>query len=251
MRCGQIRAKSKLLRDGKIFRKRLTAVSSGEMPGICPIWSTTRRQKWVCACRGRLPAYAAVRFHCAGSGFIRAASQIVPLKHLQKLMHQIEIRAITGAETWPLRLKVLRPGHPPAVVQFEGDDLPETKHFGAFLGGLQLVGIASLFFAAMPQRPEYRALQLRGMATAPEARGCGCGRARVRVCRLRQGQRGGLALVQCAYGRSRFLPEAELGNCRQSVRDSRRRPALSHVATHHLNFGSARKMSHRFSGGAR
>lgn len=98
-------------------------------------------------------------------------------------MSQIEVRVITAAETWPLRLQVLRPGYPPVAAQFPGDDLPDTRHFGAFLkNSNQLVGIASLFLAEMPQRSECRALQLRGMATTPEVRGRGFGHALVSAC---------------------------------------------------------------------
>jgi GNAT superfamily N-acetyltransferase len=93
---------------------------------------------------------------------------------------RVQVRAIATAETWPLRLAVLRPGRPLPAVQFPGDDLPSTKHFGAFQDG-ELVGITSLFRAEMPERPGVSALQLRGMATAPEVRGAGCGRALVTV----------------------------------------------------------------------
>jgi hypothetical protein len=82
------------------------------------------------------------------------------------------VRPINAAETWPLRQSVLRPGRPLAAAQFPGDDLPTTKHFGAFQGN-DLVGIASLFLAEMPEHPGVGALQLRGMATAPTVRGAG------------------------------------------------------------------------------
>ncbi len=91
------------------------------------------------------------------------------------------LRPITTAETWPLRQSVLRPGRPLAAAQFTGDDLPSTKHFGAFQSG-ELVGIASLFIADMPEHPGVGALQLRGMATAPAVRGAGFGRALVTAC---------------------------------------------------------------------
>ena len=91
------------------------------------------------------------------------------------------MRLIPAAETWPLRQSVLRPGRPLAAAQFPGDDLPSTKHFGAFQND-ELVGIASLFRAEMPEHPGVGALQLRGMATAPEVRGAGCGRALVAAC---------------------------------------------------------------------
>ena len=91
------------------------------------------------------------------------------------------VREISAAETWPLRLLVLRPNRPISAAQFPGDDLPTTKHFGAFLNH-ELVGIASLFSAELPERAGEKALQLRGMATAPEVRGAGCGKALVIAC---------------------------------------------------------------------
>jgi GNAT superfamily N-acetyltransferase len=93
----------------------------------------------------------------------------------------IEVRAITAAETLPLRQAVLRPDRPVAAAQFPGDDAPTTKHFGAFRDG-RLLGIASLFRAEMPEQPGLGAFQLRGMATAPEVRGQGFGRALILMC---------------------------------------------------------------------
>lgn len=93
----------------------------------------------------------------------------------------VEVRPISTPETWPLRLAVLRPNRPLEAAQFPGDDLPITKHLGAFRKG-ELVGIASLFVAEMPGHPGVAALQLRGMATAPEVRRQGIGRALVQAC---------------------------------------------------------------------
>jgi GNAT superfamily N-acetyltransferase len=92
-----------------------------------------------------------------------------------------EVRIITAAETWPLRLAVLRPGRPIEAAQFPGDDAATTRHFGAFREG-RLLGIASLYLTEMPEQPGLSAFQLRGMATALEARGTGCGRALVHAC---------------------------------------------------------------------
>jgi len=46
----------------------------------------------------------------------------------------------------------------------------------------QIVGIASLFHAAMPEKPALEGLQLRGMATAENVRRRGVGRALVAAC---------------------------------------------------------------------
>ena len=92
-----------------------------------------------------------------------------------------EVRVITAAETWPLRLAVLRPDRPIESAQFPGDDAQTTRHFGAFREG-SLLGIASLYLAEMPEQPGLTAYQLRGMATATGARGLGLGRALVHAC---------------------------------------------------------------------
>ena len=94
---------------------------------------------------------------------------------------KIEVRFISSAETLPLRLAVLRPGRPRESAMFAGDDAKETKHFGAFRDG-KLLSIASLFAAELPDQPGAAAYQLRGMATANEARGQGLGRALVVAC---------------------------------------------------------------------
>lgn len=93
----------------------------------------------------------------------------------------VEIRVISAAQVMPLRCAVLRPNRPVAVAQFPDDDAPTTRHFGAIRDG-QVLGIASLFRAEMAERPGLTAIQLRGMATAPEVRGAGFGRALVLAC---------------------------------------------------------------------
>lgn len=109
---------------------------------------------------------------------------------------QIEVRAVGAAATWPLRLEVLRPGGPPAAAQFPGDDSPDTKHFGAFQGNDQLVGVASLYRAEMPGGSGFAALQLRGMAATPEVRGLGVGRALVAACIIHAREQG-FGLIWC------------------------------------------------------
>jgi predicted GNAT family N-acyltransferase len=64
------------------------------------------------------------------------------------------------------------------TASFAGDELPSTKHFGAFRNG-QLLCIASLFEANLPDEPGTTALQLRGMATDSAVQGTGLGRALV------------------------------------------------------------------------
>ena len=79
---------------------------------------------------------------------------------------------------------MLRPGRPQTECAFDGDEAESTIHFGVEIGG-SLVGIASLYREAPPSAssgPAVAAWRLRGMATAPEVRGSGHGRALVGAC---------------------------------------------------------------------
>ena len=98
-----------------------------------------------------------------------------------KIGTALQVRRIQAAEGIPLRHSVLRPGRPVEEARFSGDDDAGTAHFGAFRDG-ELLCVASLYVAPFPGEPETPALQLRGMATAPEARGCGLGTAIVNAC---------------------------------------------------------------------
>jgi GNAT superfamily N-acetyltransferase len=101
------------------------------------------------------------------------------------------VRAIAAADTHPLRLAVLRPGLPPEEAAFPGDDDPATAHFGAFVGG-RLAGIASLYREPRPGGPSGAGgWRIRGMATLPEARGRGLGRALLDACVAHAGAQGG------------------------------------------------------------
>lgn len=72
---------------------------------------------------------------------------------------------------------------PPESAQFPGDELETTRHFGAFLSDGTQVGVASIYPAPLPEAPEISgAWQLRGMATLPEVRGQGAGRALLQAC---------------------------------------------------------------------
>jgi GNAT superfamily N-acetyltransferase len=106
-----------------------------------------------------------------------------------KLMNQaIQVWAITAAQTVPLRAEVLRPGRPVETAVFTGDEDEQNRHFGVFIEG-QLVGVASLFRAPLPQAgrgsvdpadgPEW---QLRGMAVRPLFQKSGLGRELLRGC---------------------------------------------------------------------
>jgi GNAT superfamily N-acetyltransferase len=99
------------------------------------------------------------------------------------------VRQISAAETVPLRHAVLRPGRLVETALFPGDDLPSTRHFGAFRDG-RLLCIASLFEAELPEEPGVAAIQLRGMATAADAQRTGMGRALVFGCTAFARERG-------------------------------------------------------------
>lgn len=94
---------------------------------------------------------------------------------------QFSIRAISAAETRPLRHAILRPHLPFAEMTFDGDDSPDSLHVGAFIGE-ELVGIASVSRAPLPGETNPRAWKLRGMATKEKARRMGCGRALIEAC---------------------------------------------------------------------
>ena len=92
------------------------------------------------------------------------------------------VRVINAADTVAIRRIVLRPGFPRETAIFAGDDAPTTRHFGAFVNE-RLAGVASIYAAPLPERPDAApALQLRGMATLPEVRGRGYGRALLEAC---------------------------------------------------------------------
>jgi GNAT superfamily N-acetyltransferase len=93
---------------------------------------------------------------------------------------EVEVRPVAAVDTRALRLEVLRPGQPPEVAVYPGDDDPTTRHFGAFVAG-RLVGIASLYAEARAGggSPGWR---LRGMATEPTARRQGIGAALLAAC---------------------------------------------------------------------
>jgi GNAT superfamily N-acetyltransferase len=97
-----------------------------------------------------------------------------------------DIRPITPAQVRQLRHRLLRPFEPPEQIVYHGDDDADTLHAGAFVDGV-LVGIASVCREAMPATRQPPRLgpevwRLRGMATTPEVRGAGHGRALLEAC---------------------------------------------------------------------
>jgi predicted GNAT family N-acyltransferase len=67
---------------------------------------------------------------------------------------------------------VLRDGTPSDEVRFDGDDLATTLHLGV-LAGDEVVAISTWRPKEYPDLPATAAVQLRGMASAPEVRGSG------------------------------------------------------------------------------
>lgn len=106
------------------------------------------------------------------------------------------IRAIAAGETVAIRWPVLRPGFVRETAVFDGDDAATTMHFGAFEGDT-LVGVASIYLAPFPAQPEVSpTFQLRGMATLPEVRGAGFGKALLDAC-VAAAREKGAALIWC------------------------------------------------------
>ena len=109
---------------------------------------------------------------------------------------KIEVRPITAEDTIEIRWAILRPAYPRETAVFPGDDAPTTRHLGVFMDD-RLVGVASLYEAALPcETVSFLPQQLRGMATLPEVRGFGCGRALLEGC-VEAAKRAGSNLLWC------------------------------------------------------
>jgi GNAT superfamily N-acetyltransferase len=89
-------------------------------------------------------------------------------------MEVIEVDAVTCLD---LRRRVLRSGTPSTDPRFAEDDRAETFHLGAVEDDGRLLGVITFTPQPTPLRPGAAAIQLRGMATEPSARGKGAGRA--------------------------------------------------------------------------
>ncbi len=97
------------------------------------------------------------------------------LRHMTA--HIPNVKTIDTLEVYPLRLQVLRPGGTLGECIWPGDDLPTTLHFGAVSGDGQIAGVASFYEQAHPVLKALKPVQLRGMATHPDVRGKGYGKA--------------------------------------------------------------------------
>lgn len=105
-------------------------------------------------------------------------------------------RLITPEETRPLRYLVLWP-HKPNVQScvIDIDHREDAMHVGAFQGE-ELIGICSLFQMHTPKLPDEKQYRLRAMATHPDVRGSGAGKAVVEEA-LRQVQEKGVDVLWC------------------------------------------------------
>ncbi len=79
------------------------------------------------------------------------------------------IRKIGPSSTLELRRAILRPHLEINDCRQEGDSDPTTQHLGAYIGN-DLVGVASVYSAAVPTLPEVDGWRLRGMAVGEAAR---------------------------------------------------------------------------------
>lgn len=104
-----------------------------------------------------------------------------------------DVRAISAAETRPLRQAILRPQQRLDELIYRGDDDPLALHAGAFHAG-RLVGIASVAPHPCPRAAFPGPWQLQGMATTPEVRGRGFGRALIERCLAHVAAQGGATL---------------------------------------------------------
>ncbi len=116
-------------------------------------------------------------------------------------METTAVRAITAAETRPLRHAILRPSQPPDECVYRLDDEPASGHFGAFEDG-ELIAVASIYRQSDTEGDPL-AWRIRGMATREEHRGRGHGGALLAACLRHAGERGGKR-VWC-NGRSTVL----------------------------------------------
>lgn len=99
-----------------------------------------------------------------------------------------DIRVVSAEMVRPVRQRVLRPHQRAEELVYPGDDDADTFHLGAFDASGLIVAILSMYRHAQPPHEpadEPRAWRIRGMASIPEARGTGLGRALVEHARDR------------------------------------------------------------------
>jgi ribosomal protein S18 acetylase RimI-like enzyme len=108
-------------------------------------------------------------------------------------MAPYDIQRISAADTRQLRHVVLRPHQRPEELVYPGDDAPDTRHLGLYVGGEQL-GVASLYREPEPGTKDDGAWRLRGMAVPSKYQGMGYGAALLRACMEHARHQGGTLL---------------------------------------------------------
>lgn len=96
-----------------------------------------------------------------------------PLRALGFIAMKPVFREDTADAIRPLRHRVLREGRPLEDAVFDGDDAPGTRHFLLYWVD-DVVAVATIMARPFPDG-DGPALQLRGMAVAPEHQGKGLG----------------------------------------------------------------------------
>lgn len=86
-----------------------------------------------------------------------------------------DIVEIAAADTHDVRRSVLRAGTPNDVVEWDGDDDPQTFHLGVRASSGELIAVSTWLWRRYPDRPAVDGFQLRGMATDPAHRSTGIG----------------------------------------------------------------------------
>jgi GNAT superfamily N-acetyltransferase len=103
------------------------------------------------------------------------------------------IKTITSQATFAVRQPVLRPGKPVDTCIFEGDDNPDTIHFGIHDADA-LVGVISVFSAANELFDHKNQFQIRGMAVLKTQQGKGLGKLLVRHAEEYVAEKGGILI---------------------------------------------------------
>jgi GNAT superfamily N-acetyltransferase len=86
----------------------------------------------------------------------------------------MRIHFIKAADTYALRLKVLRPGGVEEDVHFANDRLDGAFHLGVQIGEHR-IAVGSFYPEAHPELTGWKQYRLRGMATHPDFQGQGAG----------------------------------------------------------------------------
>jgi GNAT superfamily N-acetyltransferase len=128
----------------------------------------------------------------------------------------LRVEAVRGEDTHALRERVLRPGQSAGELTYAGDGHPDAFHAAVRspAGEGAIVGVATVAPEGHPADPRPGDWRLRGMATAPEARGRGVGAALLAACVEHARARGGRRVwcnarvtAEGFYLRAGFVPE--------------------------------------------